>query len=93
MPQTRHVGAGAAMGDFKIKDFLDRLHGLGLMLSASRLADGSIRLNQWRAMNFYENEAEIKSVWTSNLAGHETRVQDVARYLELTQRRSRFVPS
>lgn len=81
------------MGDFKIKDFLDRLHSLGLMLSASRLADGSIRLNQWRNINFYENEAEIKSVWTSSLSGHETRVQDIGRYLELTQRRRRFVPS
>lgn len=81
------------MGDFKIKDFLDRLHSLCLMLSASRLADGSIRLNQWRNINFYENEAEIKSVWTSSLSGHETRVQDIGRYLELTQRRRRFVPS
>jgi hypothetical protein len=46
------------VSDFKIKDFLDRLNNLGLMLSATRLADGSIRLNQWRRINFYENEAE-----------------------------------
>lgn len=75
------------MSDFKIKDFLDRLNNLGLMLSATRLADGSIRLNQWRRLNFYENEAEIKSVWMTNMAGHDTRMQDVARYLELTQSR------
>ena len=75
------------MPDFKIKDFLDRLNNLGLMLSATRLADGSIRLNQWRRLNFYENEAEIKSVWMTNMAGHDTRMQDVARYLELTQSR------
>jgi hypothetical protein len=77
------------MTDFKIKDFLDRMRSLGLMFSASRLADGSIRLNQWRGLNFYENEAEIKNIWMSNIAGHDTRVQDVARYLELTQTRSR----
>ena len=75
------------MSDFKIKDFLDRLNNLGLMLSATRLADGSIRLNQWRGINFYENEAEIKNVWMTNMAGHDTRMQDVARYLELTQSR------
>ena len=44
------------MSDFKIKDFLDRLNNLGLMLSATRLADGSIRLNQWRRINFYDRE-------------------------------------
>lgn len=77
------------MSDFRIKDFLDRMSSLGLMFSASRLADGSIRLNQWRGLNFYENEAEIKDIWTSNIVGHDARVQDVARYLELTQARSR----
>jgi hypothetical protein len=77
------------MSEFKIKDFLDRLNDLGLILSASRLADGRIRLSQWRRPNFYENEAKIKDIWTSNLAGQDARVQDVARYLELTQRASR----
>lgn len=81
------------MSDFSIKDFLDRLSTLGLMLSASRLADGSIRLNRWRGMNFYENEAEINNVWMSNMAGQDTRMQDVARYLELTQSRNRFARS
>ncbi len=77
------------MSDFRIRDFLDRLNALGLMLSATRLADGSIRLNQWRGINFYENEAEIKDVWMSNMAGQDSRMQDVARYLELTQSRTR----
>jgi hypothetical protein len=77
----------ATMSDFRIKDFLDRLNALGLMLSASRLPDGTIRLNQWRAINYYENEAEIKDVWTSHIVGHDSRVQDVARYIELTQNR------
>lgn len=76
------------MSDFRIKDFLDRLNGLGLMFSVSRLPDGTIRLNQWRGINYYENEAEIKDVWTSHIVGHDTRVQDVARYLELTQSRN-----
>lgn len=81
------------MSDFKIKDFLDRLNNLGLMLSATRLADGTIRLNQWRGIKFYENEAEIRNVWMSNMAGHDTRMQDVARYLELTQSRNRSLQS
>ncbi|HEX5845850.1 MAG: hypothetical protein ACXWVL_07735 [Rhodoplanes sp.] len=81
------------MADFRIKDFLDRLNDLGLMLSATRLADGTIRLNQWRGIKFYENEAEIRNVWMSNMAGHDTRMQDVARYLELTQSRNRSLQS
>jgi len=80
---------GHGMAEFRIKDFLDRLSNLGLMLSATRMADGSIRLSQWRWLSFYDNEAEIKNVWDANLDGDETRVQDVARYLELTQRRIR----
>ena len=81
------------MADFRIKDFFHRLKDLGLTLSATRLADGSIRLNQWRRINFYENEAEIRYVWMSNMAGHDTRVQDVARHLELTQSRGRSLQS
>jgi hypothetical protein len=77
------------MAEFRIKDFLDRLSKLGLMLSATRMADGSIRLTHWRWLSFYENEAEIKTVWDVNLNGQENRLQDVARYLELTQRRAR----
>jgi len=64
---------------FKIKDFLDRLNDLDLVLSASRLADGRIRLSQWRRPNFYENEAEIKDIWTSNLAGQDARVHRTSR--------------
>jgi hypothetical protein len=77
------------MSEFKIRDFLDRLDGLGLKLSATRMADGSVRLNQWRFLNYYENEAEIQSLWSRSIAGAETRLQDVARYVEMTQTRSR----
>ena len=80
---------GHGMAEFQIKDFLDRLSNLGLMLSATRMADGSIRLSQWRWLSFYENEAEIKSVCDTSLDGNETRIQDVAHYLALTQRRTR----
>ncbi|CAL8977882.1 hypothetical protein GJ689_01390 [Rhodoplanes serenus] len=77
------------MSDFRIRDFLDRLGGLGLMFSATRMADGSIRLNQWRGINYYENEAEIRSIWSASIDGREGRLQDVARYVELTQSRPR----
>ncbi|EJW12383.1 hypothetical protein A33M_2146 [Rhodovulum sp. PH10] len=76
------------MSDFRIKDFLDRLDELGLMLSATRLADGSIRLNQWRTIHYYGNESEIRSFWSRHMTGTE-RMQDVARYVELTQNRTR----
>jgi hypothetical protein len=75
------------MSDFKIKDFLDQLNTLGLMLSVSRLPDGTIRLNQWRGVNYYENEGQIQAVWQAHMVGHDSRLQDVARYIELTQNR------
>jgi hypothetical protein len=34
-----------------------------------------------------------KNVWMTNMAGHDTRMQDVARYLELTQSRNRSLRS
>lgn len=77
------------MSDFRIKDFLDRLGELGLMFSATRMADGSIRLNQWRGINYYDNEAEIRRIWSAAVDDHPGRVQDVARYVELTQSRAR----
>ncbi len=79
----------APTSEFKPKDFVDRLHALGLMLSATRFADGSIRLNQWRAMNYYENEAQIKNIWSETVSGNDARVHDIARYVELTQGRAR----
>ena len=57
------------MAEFRIKDFLDRLRKLGLMLSATRMADGSIRLSQWRWLSFYDNEAEIKNVSSRQNSG------------------------
>ncbi|MBK5960747.1 hypothetical protein CCR97_21440 [Rhodoplanes elegans] len=77
------------MSDFRIKDFLDRLGELGLLFSATRLADGSIRLNQWRGINYYENEPEIRRIWSDAMDGREGRAQDIARYVELTQSRAR----
>ncbi len=75
----------APTSDFKAKDLVDRLSALGLMLSATRFADGSIRLNQWRAMNYYENETQIKSIWSDTVSGNDGRIHDIARYVELTQ--------
>ncbi|RAI37796.1 hypothetical protein [Rhodoplanes roseus] len=77
------------MSDFRIKDFLDRLGSLGLLFSATRMADGSIRLNQWRGINYYDNEDEIRTIWSEAMTGHESRAQDIARYVELTQSRAR----
>ena len=81
------------MSEFRVKDFVDRLNALGLMLSASRFADGSIRLNQWRAMHYYENEPAIKDIWSAEVAGHEGRILDIARYVELIQARGRSLHS
>jgi hypothetical protein len=75
--------------EFKAKDFVDRLNALGLMLSATRFADGSIRLNQWRAMSYYENEAQIKTIWSAAVTGNDARIHDIARYVELIQGRTR----
>jgi hypothetical protein len=79
----------APASEFKAKDFVDRLNALGLMLSATRFADGSIRLNQWRAVNYYENEAQIKTIWSSAMAASDSRMHDITRYVELIQGRAR----
>jgi hypothetical protein len=79
----------APTSEFKAKDFVDSLNALGLMLSATRFADGSIRLNQWRAMHYYENENQIKSIWSNTVTGNDGRIHDIARYVELIQGRAR----
>lgn len=79
----------APTSDFRAKDFVDRLNALGLMLSATRFADGSLRLNQWRGMNYYENEAKIKAIWSNAVTGNDGRIHDIARYVELIQGRAR----
>ena len=75
------------MAEFKIDEFVDRLGKLGLMLSATRLADGSIRLNQWRAMHYYENEGQIKMIWSNYVSGNDARMRDIALFVEASKRR------
>jgi hypothetical protein len=73
------------MSEFKVKDLVERLKGLGLMLSATRLADGSIRLNQWRSMDYYQNEAQIKTIWSTYVSGNTGRIQDIATFVETSK--------
>lgn len=73
------------MSEFRADELVERLNKLGLMLTATRLADGSIRLNQWRTMNYYENEGQIKAIWSNYVSGNDARMREIAVFVEASK--------
>jgi hypothetical protein len=69
------------MADSDISGLVERLSDLGLILSTTPLADGSLRLNQWRTVRYYDNEALIKTLWSESVVAKPGRAQEIARFL------------
>jgi hypothetical protein len=69
------------MSNTDIRALVERLNSLGLMLSVIPLADGSLRLNQWRTVRYYDNETLIKTIWSQSVLAKPGRQQEIARFL------------
>lgn len=69
------------MSNTDIKGLVERLNSLGLILSAVPLADGSLRLTQWRTVRYYDNESLIKTIWTDAVLSKPGRQQEIAAFI------------
>lgn len=69
------------MSDTDIRGLVERLSSLGLLLSVTPLADGSLRLNQWRTVRYYDNEAQVKTIWSEAVLGKAGRQHEIAKFL------------
>ena len=69
------------MPDFDVQGFVADVERLGLMLRALPLADGSIRLNQWRMPNAIIHAQRIEALWALRIGENQDRVQQLAAHV------------
>ena len=69
------------MSDFDPKAFTLELDALGLKLTATRMVDGTIRINQWRMHEYWCNERRVKELWERTMADSDSNRKIVAEFL------------
>jgi hypothetical protein len=53
--------------DFDAEGFVAAVEQLGLLLTAVRLADGTVRLNRWRTPDAVIHAQRIEALWAADL--------------------------
>jgi hypothetical protein len=67
--------------DFDPEGFVAAVERLGLLLTAVRLADGTVRLNRWRTADAIINAHRIEALWAAQIGENPDRVREVAAYI------------
>lgn len=67
--------------DVPVPDLVKRLNELGLMLSVTTMANGRLRLNEWKTARYFANETLIKELWSELVLNRPGRYLEIARYL------------
>ena len=63
------------------KAFTFELEALGLKLTATRMVDGTIRINQWRMHEYWSNERRVKELWERTMGGSDSNRKIVAEFV------------
>jgi len=69
------------MSDFDPKAFTLELDALGLKLTATRMVDGTIRINQWRMHEYWSNERRATDLWERTIAANDSNRKVLAEFL------------
>jgi hypothetical protein len=69
------------MTPFDGQSFVNQLETLGLHLSTTRLADGSFRVNKWRLLAYWDNEARVEEMWRQAIDEIPANRSSLAAYL------------
>lgn len=72
------------MSDLNVALVVQQFKALGLLFSAVRFNDGSLRLFRWKQMTSYENQAAIEALWASCLAESPDKERVIAEFVEAT---------
>src|SRR5580704_15909084 len=62
------------MPEFDIDAFIAELERLGLKLTATRLLDGTYRVNRWRMPDAISNAQQIEDLWAKHIADDKARM-------------------
>jgi hypothetical protein len=77
------------MQEFDVDAFITEVERLGLKLTATRLLDGTYRVNRWRMPDAISNAQQIEDLWAKHIGDDKARMITLGTHLA---RRS-FEPS
>jgi hypothetical protein len=69
------------MPQLGVEAFVANIERLGVRLSATRLADGRMRLNRWRTPDAVINAQQIEDLWASQIGDSAERIDELTKYL------------
>ena len=62
------------MPEFDIDAFITEVERLGLKLTATRLLDGTYRVNRWRMPDAITNAQQIEDLWAKHIGDDKARM-------------------
>jgi hypothetical protein len=71
-------GTLTTMSDFDVDAFITELERLGLKLTATRLPDGTYRVNRWRMPDAISHAQQIEDLWATHIGDDKTRMRLLA---------------
>jgi hypothetical protein len=69
------------MSEFDVDAFINELERLGLKLTATRLLDGTYRVNRWRMPDAISHAQQIEDLWAKHIGGDKARMMLLAARL------------
>jgi hypothetical protein len=69
------------MSDFDAEEFIAQLERLGMMLTATPLADGTFRLSRWKMPHASDHTQQIEDLWTSQIGDDHARIEVLVAHL------------
>lgn len=73
--------AGAPMSDIDIAWLVKELDELGLKLTATPRLDGSLDLNKWRAMSYWDNADKAEALWAEHVGDDPHTIAAIAAHV------------
>ena len=61
--------------------FTRQLNELGLDLTATRLADNSVRLNRWCTLSYWDNEPTVVDLWARTIEQNPDNHRRLAEFV------------
>jgi hypothetical protein len=67
-------GTLSTMSEFDVDAFITKLERLGLKLTATRLLDGTYRVNRWRMPDAITHAQQIEDLWAKHIGDDKARM-------------------
>jgi hypothetical protein len=81
------------MPDVDIAWLIKELDSLGLRLSVTPRLDGSLGLNKWRDISYWDNAGRAEALWAEHVGDDPQTIAEIAAHVRSTQARSPSSPS